>query len=53
VRFLEKARARGTDVAKAATDPDLQPLRSHPGFKTLFATPSRSAVHVPGDGSTD
>ena len=39
VAFLEKARARGADVAKATTDPDLEPLRSHPGFKRLFDTP--------------
>jgi tetratricopeptide (TPR) repeat protein len=40
VAFLQKARARGADVAKAATDPDLEPLRTHPGFKSLFDSKS-------------
>jgi eukaryotic-like serine/threonine-protein kinase len=44
VMFLEKARAHGTDVNKAATDPDLEPLRAHPGLKRLLTTPSKPQV---------
>jgi tetratricopeptide (TPR) repeat protein len=35
--FLEKARSHGVDLSKAATDPDLEPLRPHPRFKTVLS----------------
>jgi tetratricopeptide (TPR) repeat protein len=50
VELLQRARLCGVDISKALTDPDLEPIRSHPSFAALWerastSTPANVATH--------